>query len=212
MVGVEEPVFIRLLTVSVVSGCCVSAADMAATWLMNSLGASPFLLSLMATSASLPFFLFTIPAGTISDLTNRRKLFIAIYLWLAAAAGVLAICSWLNLVHPYVILISVLLLGIGFAFNAPLWASIVPEIVRKDELVSAITLGGVQMNVAGIVGPALGGFLLPIVGPAMLFTFNAVAFLSMALMIARCYWDRPRPKAYLESFLESFASAARYVR
>jgi len=210
--ALKNRVFIRLLTVSVVSGCCVSAADMAATWLMNSLGASPFLLSLMATSASLPFFLFTIPAGTISDLTNRRKLFIAIYLWLAAAAGVLAICSWLNLVHPYVILISVLLLGIGFAFNAPLWASIVPEIVRKDELVSAITLGGVQMNVAGIVGPALGGFLLPIVGPAMLFTFNALAFLSMALMIARCYWDRPRPKAYLESFLESFASAARYVR
>jgi hypothetical protein len=35
------------------------------------------------------------------------------------------------------------LLGIGFAFNAPVWASIVPEITQKEELASAITLGGV---------------------------------------------------------------------
>ena len=77
---------------------------------------------------------------------------------------------------------------------------------------SAITLGGVQMNLAGIVGPALGGFLLPIVGPAMLFSLNALAFLSVALVIARCYGDRRQPKPHLENFLESFASAARYVR
>jgi len=208
----KNQVFIRLSIASLVSGCFVSAHDTAATWLMNSLSASPFLLSLIATSASLPFFLFTLPAGAISDLTNRRNLFVGIYLWLAAAAGLLAVCSWLNLVHPSVILATVLLLGIGFAFSAPVWASIVPEIARKEELASAITLGGVQMNLAGIVGPALGGFLLPIVGPAMLFSLNALAFLSVALMIERYYRDRRRPTAHLENFLESFASAARYVR
>jgi MFS family permease len=58
------------------------------------------------------------------------------------------------------------MLGIGFAFNAPVWGSIVPEIVQKEELASAITLGGVQMNLGGILGPALGGLLLPIMGPA----------------------------------------------
>jgi MFS family permease len=210
--ALNNRVFAGLWLASVVSGCCVSAHDTAATWLMNSLGASPLLLSLTATSASLPFFLFTLPAGAISDLTNRQNLFIAIYLWLAAAAGLLAICSWLNLVHPYVILATVLLLGIGFAFNAPVWASIIPEITRKEELASAITLGGVQMNLAAIVGPALGGLFLPIVGPAMLFSLNALAFLCAALMIARRYQDRRRPQPHLEHFLESFANAVRYVR
>jgi MFS family permease len=89
---------------SVVSGVCVSAHDTAATWLMNRLGASPWLLSLMATAASLPFFLVTLPAGAIADLANRRNLFIAVYLWLAGAAGLLAVCTALHLVHPYVIL------------------------------------------------------------------------------------------------------------
>ena len=179
---------------------------------MNALGASPLLLSLNATAASLPFFLFTLPAGALADLSDRRVLFVAIYLWLAAAAGLLAICTWLHWVHPYVILSTIFLLGIGFAFSAPVWASIIPEIVRKAELPSAITLGGVQMNLAGIVGPALGGLLLPIMGPAMLFSLNALAFLIMAWVIIKRYRRRGRPRPHLENFLESFASAARYVR
>ena len=166
----------------------------------------------MATSASLPFFLFTLPAGAISDLVDRRKLFVASYLWLAAAAGSLALCTWLHLVHPYFILTTVFLLGIGFAFNAPIWVAIVPEVVGKEELPSAITLGGVQMNVSVIVGPALGGFLLPIAGPAMLFSLNALAFLFAALTIARRYHQRRHPQPHLENFLASFASAARYLR
>jgi MFS family permease len=210
--ALRNPVFFALWLPSVVSGVCVAAHDTAATWLMNALGASPLMLSLIATSASLPFFLFTLPAGALADLGDRRKLLITVYLWLAAAAGLLAVCTWLHLVHPYVILTTVFLLGIGFAFGAPVWASIVPQIVRKEELASAITLGGVQMNLGGIVGPALGGLLLPIMGPAMLFSLNALAFLATARVISQRYRRRRRPEPHLENFLESFASAARYVR
>jgi MFS family permease len=210
--ALRNPAFVGLWLPSVVSGVCVAAHDTAATWLMNELGASPLLLSLIASAASLPFFLFNLPAGALADLSNRRNLLIAIYLWLAAAAGLLAVCTWLHWVHPYVILATIFLLGIGFAFNAPVWASIVPEIVQKAELASAITLGGVQLNLAGIAGPALGGLLLPIMGPAMLFSLNALAFLIMAWVISQRYHRRQRPEPHLENFLESFASAARYVR
>jgi MFS family permease len=210
--ALRNPIFAGLWIPSVVSSVCVAAHDTAATWLMNALGASPLLLSLIATAASLPFFLFTMPAGALADLSNRRNLLIGVYLWLATAAGLLAVCTWLHWVHPYVILITVFLLGIGFAFNAPVWASVIPNIVKEDELASAITLGGVQLNLAGIVGPALGGFLLPITGPALLFAFNAVAFTVTAWLISKRYRRRQRPKPHLENFLESFASAARYVR
>jgi MFS family permease len=210
--ALKNRVFVGLWIASLVSGCCVSAHDTAATWLMNSLGASPLLLSMMATSASLPFFLFTLPAGAISDLVDRQNLFIGTYLWLAAAAGLLAVCTWFHLVNPYLILITVFLLGIGFAFNAPVWAAIIPEIVRKEELSSAVTLGGVQMNMGGIVGPAVGGLLLPIAGPAMLFSLNALAFLFAAWMISQQYREQRQPQAHLENLLESLAGAARYVR
>jgi MFS family permease len=210
--ALRNPAFVGLWLPNLVSGVCVAAHDTAATWLMNELGASPLLLSLIATAASLPFFLFTLPAGALADLSNRRNILIAVYLWLAAAAGLLAVCTWLHRVHPYLILTTVFLLGIGFAFNAPVWASVVPEIARKEELASAITLGGVQMNLAGIVGPALGGLLLPVMGPAMLFSLNALAFLTTASLISQRYHRRRRPEPHLENFLESFASVARYVR
>jgi MFS family permease len=210
--ALRNPVFSRLWIISVVSGVCVSAHDTAATWLMNASGASPLLLSLMATAASLPFFLFTLPAGAIADLSNRRNLLVGAYLWLAAAAALLAVCTWLHWVHPYLILISVFFLGMGFAFNAPVWASIIPEIARKSELASAMTLGGVQMNLAGIVGPAIGGILLPLMGPAVLFFLNALAFLMAAWVVIKRYRRRRRPTPHLENFLESFASAVRYVR
>jgi MFS family permease len=210
--ALKNRVFVRLWAASLVSGCCVSAHDTTATWLMNSLGASPFLLSIMATSASLPFFLFTLPAGAVTDLVNRQTLFVGTYLWLAGAAGLLTVCTWLHLVHPYVILVTVFLLGVGFAFNAPVWAAIIPEVVRKEELASAITLGGVQMNMGGIVGPAIGGFLLPITGPGLLFSLNALAFLFTAWTISRGYREQRQPQAHLENFLQSLATAARYVR
>lgn len=129
----------------------------------------PFLLSLTATSASLPFFLFALPAGVISDLVSRKKLLIACYLWLAAAAGLLALFTWFQVVQPYLILTAAFLLGIGFAFSGPVWAAVVPEVVRKSELPAAIILSGVQMNLDGIVGLALGGFLLPVAGPGCSF-------------------------------------------
>src|ERR1700722_17176870 len=117
--ALKNRVFLALWLASVGSGVCVAAHDTAATWLMNTSGSSTFLLSLMATAASLPFFLFTLPAGALADLSNRRGLFVGTYLWLAFAAGLLAVFFWLRLAPPYVILATVFLLGIGFAFNAP---------------------------------------------------------------------------------------------
>ena len=210
--ALRNPVFQGLWLAGAVSGVCVSAHDTAATWLMNVSGGSPLLLSLMATAGSLPFFFLTLPAGAVADLSNRRNLFNSNYLWLASAAGLLAVLAWLHLAHPYLILATVFCLGTGFAFNAPVWASVVPEVVRKEEIPSAVTLGGVQMNLAGIVGPALGSLLLPIVGPALVFSANALAFLGAAWAIFRVYHPQRRPDPHLENFLESFAGALRYVR
>ena len=71
---------------------------------------------------------------------------------------------------------GVLLLGTGFVFQAPVASASIPEIVGKEQLLSAIALGGIQMNLAGIIGPALGGVLIPLVGVSTIFTLNAAAF------------------------------------
>jgi MFS family permease len=58
---------------------------------MHDLGASALALSLMATAASAPFFLFTLPAGAIGDIVNRRTLIVSAVLWQGICSGVLAL-------------------------------------------------------------------------------------------------------------------------
>ncbi|MGB7791228.1 MAG: MFS transporter, partial [Terrimicrobiaceae bacterium] len=92
-----------------------------------------------------------------------------------------------------------------------MWGASVPDIVSKEELPSAITLGGVQLNIAGIVGPALGGFLLSFLGAPLLISMNVLAFLLVALAVLG-WKPRPiHPGNLQESFRESFVSSFRYA-
>ncbi len=210
--ALRNPTFKKLWAASLVSGICVAAHDTAATWVMSTLSASPFLISLMSTVASLPFLIFTLPAGALADMVDRKKLLVVMNLWLAMTGATLAILSCLHLLTTYVILISVFLMGVGFAFAAPAWTSIVPEMVSPQELRSAATLGGLQLNISGILGPALGGISLSFIGPTSLFAVNSACFLAVILVILR--WKRtvPQSRRGLENFFDSFLKAIRYVR
>jgi MFS family permease len=210
--ALSNPVFRRLWFASLISGTCVAAHDTAATWTMNMLTNSPLLLSLMSTVASLPFFLFTLPAGALADIVDRKRLMYVMNIWLAASAGALALLGWLHLLNPFVLLGGVFLIGVGFAFNAPAWTAIQPEIVSNDELPSAATLGGLQLNISGIVGPAVGGLMLPFIGANFVFALNALCFLLLIFAIASLRRKKAPSNLPLENFLESFITAVRYAR
>ena len=103
-------------------------------------------------------------------------------------------------------------MGTGFAFQAPVASASIPEIVGKEQLPSAIALGGIQMNLAGIIGPALGGLLIPLFGVSTVFATNAFGFVLVLLAVIT--WKRKSIALDmpLEGFLDSLAGAVRYVR
>jgi MFS family permease len=210
--ALRNPAFRKLWIATVISGTCVAAHDSAATWMMNVSTGSPFLISLLSTVASLPFFLFTLPAGALADKVDRQKLICMINVGLAAMAAGLAVLGWVHLLNPYLILVSVFFIGVGFAFNAPAWTSIVPQVVSDAELPSAATLSGLQFNISGIIGPALGGLLVPLAGANFVFVLNGACFLLVVL--AARQWKQPSLPAELpsESFFESFGTVIHYVR
>jgi predicted MFS family arabinose efflux permease len=88
----------------------------------------------------------------------------------------------------------------------------VPQVVSDAKLPSAATLSGLQFNFSGIVGPALGGLLVPLAGANFVFTLNAVCFLLV--VVATRQWKQPTLPAKLpsESFSQSFGTLNRYVR
>src|ERR1700746_191717 len=210
--ALRNPAFRKLWVAAVISGTCVAAHDSAATWTMNIFTGSPLLLSLMSTVASLPFFLFTLPAGALADKVDRQKLVCTVNVCLAATAFALAVLGWLHLLNPCLILGCVFFIGVGFAINAPAWTSIVPQVVSDAELPSAATLSGLQFNISGIIGPAFGGLLIPVAGANFVFALNAACFFLVVLAVRQ--WKQPSAPATLpsERFFESFGTVIRYTR
>ena len=187
--ALRHPVFRRLWIASAISGTCVAAHDNAATYVLNSVSGNPALLSLIPAVTALPFFLFTLPAGILADRVDRKKLFCGINLWLAAGAFSLTIFNWLHVLNSCLILACIFFIGTGFASNAPVWTAMVAQIVPETELSSVATLNGLQFNLSGIVGPALGGLLLPLIGANQIFMLNAACFLLVILALQQ--WNEP---------------------
>jgi MFS family permease len=89
--ALRNPTYCRIWVASVLSSTCISAHDTTATWVMNMLSPSPFLLSLMSTVAYIPFFLFTLTAGDLADMLDRLKLLRLKNLLLEGTAPLLAV-------------------------------------------------------------------------------------------------------------------------
>jgi MFS family permease len=187
--ALRHPVFRRLWIATAISGTCVAAHDNAAIYVLNSLSGNPALLSLIPVVTALPFFLFTLPAGILADRVNRKNLLCAINLWLAAGAFSLTVFSWLHILSSSLILVCVFLIGTGFAANAPVWTAVVAQLVPETELSSVATLNGLQFNISGILGPALGGLLLPLIGANQIFMLAAAGFLLVILALQQ--WNEP---------------------
>jgi MFS family permease len=166
----------------------------------------------MATVSALPYTLFTLPAGAIADMIDRKKILLAVQLWHASIAVALAILWMAHLLNPYLILASAFLFSAGFAFGSPAHSSVIAEMVSAEELSSAYTLAGLQMDVSGIIGPLFSALLLPLAGVSFIFGANALGFLFMFLAILQ--WKRVKVQSSLplENFFESLTTAIRYVR
>ena len=159
--ALQNPVYSKLWFAMVISGSWMAAQNTAIYWALNALGATTVLISLMATVSALPGALFTLPAGAIADMVNRKKILLYIQLWHTAIAIGLAILWAAHLLNPYLILTGAFLFSLGFAFSAPANSAAIAEMVSAEELASAYTLSGLQLDVSGIIGSLLGGLLIP---------------------------------------------------
>jgi hypothetical protein len=95
---------------------------------------------------------------------------------LAATALGLAVLGYLHLLNPYLILGCVFSSELVLLLTHQAWTSIVPQVVSDVELPSAATLSGLQLNISGIIGPALSGLLVPLAGAKFVFAVNDDSF------------------------------------
>ncbi len=208
----RTPIFRRLLAADVASDVGTFMQSVGAAWLMVSLGAGPMYVALVQTAATLPFFLFALPAGAIGDIVDRRKLILFTEAWMVCAAVVLAAVTLTGVITPWLLLVLTFALSAGDAFETPTWRAILPELVTKEDLPAASALNAIEFNIARAVGPALAGILIATAGVGTAFLVNVASFCGVILVVAR--WKRPVRKRSTppETVRGATVAAIRYVR
>ncbi len=187
--------------------------NVAQSWLIYKLtGNNPLYLGWLGLSFALPMVLAPPLGGAVVDRVDRIRLLFITQTGALLLALLLALLSWAGAVQPIYILITTFLGALLLAFDNPARQALIPELVPRADLLNALSLNSATYTGAALVGPALAGVLLDVVGPGWLFMLNAISYLAVigALLAMRDLPQRPRRSTSLrEALLGGFAYTLR---
>ena len=208
----RNPLFRLLWGVWISANLCMWMNDVAAAWLMTTLTTSPIMVALVQTAAMLPVFLLGLPSGALADIVDRRRLFLLTQVWVAGVGLVACVLVFADAISPSLLIALTFANGIGLALRWPVFAAIVPELVERRQLSSALALNAIAMNVSRVGGPVIAGALIAVAGSAYVFLLNAIVSLGAALVLSR--WKRAAKVNVLpgERFLGAIRVGLQHVR
>ena len=208
----RQPVFAVLWAATVLGNVGSFMRDVASSWMVTDLSASPTAVALIQTAATLPIFLLAIPAGVLSDILDRRRFLIFVQLLLASVSGTLLLLSHTGALTVDYLIALTFVGGIGAALMGPTWQSIVPELVPRADLKGAVALNSLGINIARAIGPAAGGLILASFGAAVTYGMDVLSYVFV--IAALLWWKRPAAadSALSENFLGAFRAGLRYTR
>jgi MFS family permease len=183
-----------------------------AQWILVETPNSAALVALVQVATTLPMLLFALPAGALADIMDRRHLLLGVQLFQVSVGTALSVLTALDHMPPTLLLTFTFLLGSGLAMTLPAYQVFVQELVPREQVRAVASLGGVAVNGARAVGPALAGVLVAEVGPALVFAVNAVAGLIFVAVLLGSRRPRGRTELPPERFASAMAAGGRYVR
>jgi MFS family permease len=180
-------------------------------YLVYELTDDAFMLGLVGFLSALPTLLLSPIVGTVVDRFDRRRVLFGTQLFMATNLFVLATLDatgYLTVTH---ILVITTLAGAASAFDWPARLSLVPAMVTREQLQSAVALNSASFNSARIIGPVIGGMLIGVIGTAACFYLSAIAFLPSMLVLFTLTIDRTIQSGPRESPLQNVIAGYRYI-
>ena len=152
-------------------------------WLVLKLTGNAASLGLVLAAGGVPSLLFGPWGGSIADRVDLRRLLIGTQLAFGLLAGLLwalALAGHANV--PVIIAIS-LASGVVSIADSPARQAFISSLVTPDDLSSAVSLNGVVVNSARVVGPAIAGVLIATVGTTPCFGINALSYVAVIVAL-----------------------------
>lgn len=180
-------------------------------WLTLELTHSPLMVGIVAGS-KMAGYLAAPFMGVIADRIDRRLLLIvAAAVNLAVSVALLALFA-LGVLALWHVIVLALASSLTWALDNPTRNAFMPDLVPRENLTNAIALNAVAMEITVVVGPALGGVLIPVMGMSGAYAIIAAIFLADVVVLLRMQAVRQAAPHVHESPVASLVGGLRYVR
>ena len=185
--------------------------QVAQDWLVLRITDAPLPLGITLALQFAPMLAFGAWAGLVADRVDKRRLLLATQTAMAVLALVLGTLTATGSVQLWMVYALALLLGVATAFDMPARQSFVTEMVGPDRVANAVGLNSASFNTARVLGPAVAGGLIAVVGIAPAFFLNAVSYLAMIGGLLAMDPDRLYRRAAVERGRGQIRAGVRYV-
>jgi MFS family permease len=181
-------------------------------WYVKVLTGSDAWVSAVNLANLLPVLFLALYAGSLADRLNRKGIIVVTQAAMMAAALALAVLASLGHADLTVIMITTTAMGISFAFNFPAWRSVIPDLVKGEDILNGIALDAAGFNMARFAGPALGALILDAWGADAAFYINAASFLAVIVGVLFIRTPTPGLPVPAGGTGRHIAEVLRYVR
>jgi MFS family permease len=148
----------------------------AQSWLVLHLTGSGVALGVASALQFLPILLFGAWAGLVADRMDKRQVLMVTQPLMGFLALILGVLTLTGLVQLWMVFLMALLLGAVTAIDNPARQSFVMELVGRRQVTNAVSLNSAVFTSARVVGPAIAGVLIAVVGTGWCFVVNAASF------------------------------------
>jgi MFS family permease len=168
----------------------------------------PLQLGILGLSQAAALMGFSLVAGVVADAVDRRRLLTVVQSVLACGSLVLASATALGFASLPLIYVVAFLMAAASAFDYPSRQALIPALVPEEELPAALSLNALLFNTATIVGPALGGAAIAVVGLTGTYLADVLSFMAVIVaLLAMRPASRPavrRARAGVAAWVEGF--------
>jgi len=185
--------------------------NLAQQWLVYRLTHSVALLGVFGFASQAPMLFLAWMGGYVGDRYNRHRGVIVTQTCSMVLAFVLAGLTLTHTVRVWHLIVIALLVGIVNAFDVPIRQSFFVHMVGKEDLPNAIALNSSIFNGARVVGPAIAGFTILLVGEGGCFLLNGFSFVAVLVALLMMHIPPTETKSAGESPVRSFIQGFRFA-
>jgi MFS family permease len=156
----------------------------AQSWLVLHLTGSGVALGTVSALQFLPMLVLGAWGGVLADRADKRRLLMITQALMGLLALVLGTVTLAGLVRLWMVYLLALLLGVVTAVDNPSRQSFVMEMVGRRQVTNAVSLNSAVFTGARVIGPAIAGLLIVLVGTGWCFVINALTFGAVMVALA----------------------------